>query len=288
MNIVVCVKQVIDPERISGFDWEANAVLAEEEGYITNLCDECAIEEAVRIKERFGSGQVILVSVGPPRVEAALHRGLARGADRMIRIWDDTLDGSDAYVTSRVLARAMGTLEYGLILCGERTLDQGSAQVGPSLAELLNLPHVSAITKLEVDPRERSAIVHRRAKGSIEVIRSSIPAVFSVNRMINEPRYVSFRRYQRASKERISEINPHSLVLEDLRDESPVAMVGLSPPSAMPQPIFTPDSSLPAAERIRLILSAGISDKGRAHFLEGSLEEVVSEALDFLVERGLV
>ena len=115
MNIIVCVKQVLDNETVS-YDIETGSV--QNLSYVINACDKVAMEEAIKIKERSRQGQVTALTVGPPRAEEVLKRCQAMGADRVIRLWDDIFEGIDARSVSIILARVLSKLDYDLILCG--------------------------------------------------------------------------------------------------------------------------------------------------------------------------
>jgi electron transfer flavoprotein beta subunit len=167
--------------------------------YVVNPYDEYAIEEALRIKERSG-GEVILVAVGPDRSEEALRSGLAMGADEAIHVKDPATEGSDQLGIAFVLSKVISGLEYDLILCGKQAIGDDSSVVGPALAEFLDLPEVSVVTKLEIAEDGKSGTAHREVEGGIEVMEFPLPAVLTAQKGLNEPRYASLRGMMKAKK----------------------------------------------------------------------------------------
>jgi len=197
MNIVVCVKQVPDTEAPIRIRADGRGV---EEGglnFVVNYYDEHGVEEALRIKERLG-GTVTLITAGPARAAEALRAGLAMGADQAIHIQDAALEGADHLSLARVLAAAIASVPHDLVLCGKLATDDNAAIVGPAIAELLSLPQATAVTKLELG--EGAATAHREVEGAVEVLHVSLPAVVTVERGINEPRYPSLPGIMKAKR----------------------------------------------------------------------------------------
>lgn len=199
MNVVVCLKQVPDTELSLGIAQGGQDIDRGDINYVINPYDEHAIEEALRIKEKSG-GEVTLVAVGPGRYEEALRGGLAMGADRAIHVKDEALEGSDPMVIAYVLSKVIGGVDYDLILCGKQAIEDDSGQVGPALAEHLDLPQVTVVTKLEIDSDCKKAVAHREVEGGIEVVETSLPAVVTAQKGLNEPRYASLRGMMKAKK----------------------------------------------------------------------------------------
>lgn len=194
MNVYVIMKQT--------FDTEEKIVIqngkVSEDGvkFVINPYDEYAVEEAIRIKEQSG-GNVVVVSVGPERSAEALRTALAMGADEAVLISDDRIP-NDEYAVSRVLSSFFADKSYDLILGGNFSVDNGAGQVAVRLAKLLNIPHVSSITKLEVSGG--SANVNRDAEGDLEVLEVTLPALFTAQQGLNEPRYPSLPGIMKAKK----------------------------------------------------------------------------------------
>ncbi len=203
MNSIVCVKQVPDTEILIGI--EDGQVVEEKLQYVINPYDEYAIEEALRLRERFGEGRVTVLTLGPERTREAIMQALAVGTDEAIHLMDEAFQGGDAYATAKALAEAIVrlNLEYDIILCGKQGVDHDNAQVGIALAEMLNLPHVSLVTKLEVADDKSRAIAQREVEEGKEVVETPLPAVITAQKGLNEPRYPTFTGIRAARKKPI-------------------------------------------------------------------------------------
>lgn len=205
MKVYVVLKQTFDTEEKIVI---ANGILLEEGvKFIINPYDEYAVEEAIRIKEQTG-GHVVVVSVGPMRCAEALRTALAMGADEAVLISDDRIS-QDEYVVTNVLASYFADKSYDLILGGNFSIDNGAGQVAVRLAELLEIPHVSSVIKLE--PSSGTANVERDAEGNLEKLQISLPALFTAQQGLNEPRYPSLPGIMKAKKKPFQQ-----LTLDDL------------------------------------------------------------------------
>ena len=212
MNVIVCMKQVPDTETLIKIKSDGSGIVTDDIKYVMNPYCEFGVEEALRIKEKFG-GQAILVTMGQQRAVETLRTGLAMGADRSIHLNDPAFEGADGFATAKALAEAIQKETFDLILCGKQAVDDDMAQVGPSLAEFLNLPHVTLITKLEISPDKKKAKVEREVEGGKEVIEVSLPAVFTCQKGLNEPRYASLPGIMKAKKKEVKPINQATLGL---------------------------------------------------------------------------
>ena len=212
MNVIVCMKQVPDTETIIKIKPDGSGIVTDDIKYVMNPYCEFAVEEALRIKEKQG-GQAILVTMGSARAVEALRTGLAMGADRSIHLNDPAFEGADGFVTAKSLAEVIKKESYDLILCGKQAVDDDMAQVGQSLAEMLNLPHVTLITKLEISADKKKAKVEREVDGGKEAIEVNLPAVFTCQKGLNEPRYASLPGIMKAKKKEVKPINLAALGL---------------------------------------------------------------------------
>jgi electron transfer flavoprotein beta subunit len=196
MNSIVCLKEVPDTEtRIEVRDGK---IVEEGIQYVMNPYDEFALEEALKWQEQFG-GKVTLVSLGPDRARESILKGLAMGADEVYHLSDDAFLGGDAYATAKALAAAIEKVgAYDVVFCGKQAVDQDNASVGIMLAELLDLPHVSVVSKLEIAEGGNCATAERDIEGGREVVETSLPAVITAQKGLNEPRYPSFRGIRQA------------------------------------------------------------------------------------------
>ncbi|TVY11992.1 electron transfer flavoprotein subunit beta/FixA family protein [Paenibacillus cremeus] len=208
MHIVVLLKQTFDTEEkvaVHGGQVSEDGVK-----FIINPYDEYAVEEAIRQKERHG-GTVTVVSVGPERAAEALRTALAMGADEAVLIsGEGTL--TDSRGISLMIAAALGRLpKADVILGGLFSVDQGAGQTAIRVAGLLGLPHVSSITQLDIDSAAGVAVVLRDAEGDAETLEVTLPAVFTAQQGLNEPRYPSLPGIMKAKKKPF-----HRLSLQDL------------------------------------------------------------------------
>jgi electron transfer flavoprotein beta subunit len=196
MNIVVCVKQVPGTTEIR-IDPETNTLVREGVESIINPFDAYAIEEGVRLRELHG-GRVTAVSMGPPQAEEALRETISLGVDEAILISDRAFAGSDTWATAYVLSRAIAMIaEYDLIICGRQTLDGDTGQVGPELSEMLAIPFVAYVSKIE-EVTDGGIRVQRMVEEGYEVIEATLPAVITVVKEINVPRLPSLRGSMKA------------------------------------------------------------------------------------------
>jgi len=196
MNIVVCIKQVPGTTVVK-INQENNTLVREGVDSIINPFDTYAIEEGVRLKERFG-GKVTVITMGPPQAEAALKQSIELGADDGILVSDRAFAGSDTLATSYILSQAIRKISsYELVITGKQTLDGDTGQVGPEIAQRLDIPFVAYVSAVE-DVNGGKMKVRRMTDEGYEVMESPIPCVMSVSKEINIPRLPSLRGKMRA------------------------------------------------------------------------------------------
>jgi electron transfer flavoprotein beta subunit len=188
MKIAVCVKQV--PEGSRRIDPETKRLDRSGEGAL-NPFDANAVEEALRLKDAGGAGEVVLVSLGPPKAQDALRKALAMGADRAVLVSDDGAAGADLVATSAALAKALERERADLILFGQQANDSDGAVLWAAVADRLRLPVVSQAA--EVTHADGKLTVKRQTEFGYDVIETATPAVIAVSDAINEPRYPSLK-----------------------------------------------------------------------------------------------
>ncbi|WP_125154913.1 electron transfer flavoprotein subunit beta/FixA family protein [Clostridium rectalis] len=187
MNIVVCLKQVPDTNEVR-IDPVTGTLIREGVPSIINPDDKNALEEALRLKDECGA-KVTVVSMGPPQAEVALRESLAMGADEAILISDRAFAGADTLATSRALAAAIEKLEYDIVFAGRQAIDGDTAQVGPEIAEHLNLPQVTYVESLDVEGDHVK--VKRAWEDGYEVSKVKMPVLLTAIKELNEPRYMN-------------------------------------------------------------------------------------------------
>jgi electron transfer flavoprotein alpha/beta subunit len=192
MHAIVCIKQVPDTTEVK-VNPETGTLIREGVPSIINPFDTYAIEEALLLREKFG-GRVTVVSMGPPQAEDALREAIATGADEAILLSDRAFAGADTLATAYTLAEAIQRIgDYDLVICGRQAIDGDTGQVGPGIANRLGIPQLTYVSRIrQVDFENRTIAVERLVEEGCEVVVSTLPAVITVNKDINQPRYPDF------------------------------------------------------------------------------------------------
>ncbi len=191
MNIIVCLKQVPGTADVK-IDPQTNNLIRQGIKNVINPFDTYALEEGVRIRERHG-GKVIVISMGPPQAEAMLREAISLGADEAVLLSDAAFAGSDTWATAYTLGTAIKKLgQYFIVICGRQTLDGDTGQVGPELAEMLAVPSITYVSKIE-EISDTQMRAQRMIDEGHEIIQSPLPAVITVTKEINKPRLPSLR-----------------------------------------------------------------------------------------------
>ena len=199
---VVCIKQVADTETRVKVAADKRTLDPAGVTWVLNPYDEYAIEQALRVKEQAGEGEVVVISVGGAGVQTTLRNALAMGADRAVHLRTDAA-APDPLAAARALAAEIQALGPGIVWCGRQAVDDDAAQVGPMLAELCGLPCVTYVAKFELSGS--TAVAERDIEGGREVIDVTLPAVFTADKGLNEPRYASLKGIMAAKKKPIEE-----------------------------------------------------------------------------------
>jgi electron transfer flavoprotein beta subunit len=201
MNIIVCIKQVPNTTDVK-IDPVKNTLIREGVESIINPFDTYAIEEAVRLKERF-TGKVTVVTMGPPQAENALREAISLGCDEGILVSDRKFAGSDTWATSYTLSCAIKKIgAFDIILCGKQASDGDTAQVGPGISTHLDIPQVTYVKKIE-DIKDGKARVERMMEEGYDIVETPIPCLFTVVKEINTPRLPSLKGMMRAKSAKI-------------------------------------------------------------------------------------
>jgi len=231
VEIIVCIKQVPDTTEVR-LDSETNTLIREGVPSIINPFDMYALEEGLRLKEAHG-GNVTVLSMGPPQVESALREAISLGIDTAVLLSDRAFAGADTWATSATLAAGVRKLgNYDLILCGKQAIDGDTAQVGPGVAERLNIPQATFIKKI-VKVEDNRITVQRMVEEGYEILELPLPALLTVVKDINEPSLPSLKGKMRAKKAEIAILTNSDL---DLGDEK----IGLDGSPTQVVKVFTP------------------------------------------------
>ncbi len=200
MKVLVCLKETPDTEATIKITADGKGIEEQNIKWIMSPYDEFAVEESIRIKEK-QTGETVVVTVGTDRVVERMRTALAMGMDRGVHCVDAAFVGSDALATAKILASVIKAENPDLVLCGRQAIDLDQAQVPAYLAELLGWPQVYAVAKIEIQPGK--AVCNRRIEGGEEIVETSLPAVLTCDKGLNEPRYASLPGIMKAKKKEI-------------------------------------------------------------------------------------
>lgn len=260
MNIIVCIKQVPDTTEVK-IDKKTNTLIREGVPSIINPFDKNAVEEALRLKEKQG-GKVVVISMGPFQVQEALRETIAMGVDEAILLSDKAFAGADTLATSYTLAMAIKKLgDFDLVICGKQAIDGDTAQVGPELGEMLNIPQVAYVRKISIE--DGKAVVERVMEDGYELMEVTLPFLMTVTKEINEPRHASLKGVLKAKKKEIPVWGAKELGVDESK-------VGLKGSATQVIKIFSP----PPKEGSRM--------------LEGTPEEMIQELISNLKKRKII
>ena len=209
MNIIVCIKQVPDTTNVR-IDPETNTLVRSGVQSIINPFDMYAIEEAIRLKEKFG-GLVTILTMGPPQAEEVLREAISLGADEAVLVSDRAFAGSDTWATSYTLSRTIQKIaKFDLLICGKQAIDGDTAQVGPGIAAFLDIPQITFVKKIE-DIKDSLIRAERMTEEGYDIVESPLPCLITVVKEINEPRLPSLKGKMRAKKIEIRKLEAKDL-----------------------------------------------------------------------------
>jgi electron transfer flavoprotein beta subunit len=235
MHAIVCIKQVPETPSV-GIDPKTNTLIREGIPSIINPFDLYAIEEALLLKDKSG-GKVTVVTMGPPQAVEALKEALAMGCDEAVFLSDKGFAGSDTWATAYALSRAIQSkaAQYDIIFCGKQAIDGDTAQVGPGVARRLGIPQLTYVCKVrEIDLEARRIVVERLLEAGKEVVESRLPALVTVVKDINKPRFRTLVGIRKASQAQIAALKPSDI---DCEEEN----TGLAGSPTEVVKIFTPE-----------------------------------------------
>jgi len=187
MKIVVCIKQVPDTTEVR-IDPKTGTLIRQGVPTIINPDDKSGLEAALELKEKLGA-HITVLTMGPAQADVALRECLAMGADRGILLSDVKFAGADTWATSCTLAAAINKIDYDLIICGRQAIDGDTAQVGPQIAEHLNLPQISYVE--DIEPTEGGLILKRIFEDGYMKVKAKTPCLITTLKEMNQPRYMS-------------------------------------------------------------------------------------------------
>ena len=261
MNIIVLVKQVPDTSEVK-INRETNTLIRDGVPSIINPYDMYAIEEALRLREQHG-GKVTAVTMGPPQAGDALKEAVSLGVDDVVLLSDRAFAGADTWATSYVLAKGIKKIgDFDLVIAGKQAIDGDTAQVGPETADMLGIPFVAYIRKIEqVDGRKM--VAERLMDEGYDVVETSLPALITVVKEINQPRLPSLKGKMKAKSLKVSSLTAKDIGAEENQcglKGSPTKVVRIFPPAP----------------------------RGQREMLKGPIEEQVGAVAKKLKEQSLI
>lgn len=263
MNIIVCLKQVPDTTEVR-IDPVRGTLIREGVPSIINPDDRNALEQALKIKDSRDDVRVTVLSMGPPQADVALREALAMGADKAILLSDRAFAGSDTWATSTALADGIKHIgDYDIILCGRQAIDGDTAQVGPQIAEHLNIPQITYVEDLEI--KDGSVVANRALEDGHFVIECDMPILITAIKELNEPRYPSIRGiYEAHGADKVEVLSAEEI-------DADFDNLGLNGSPTKVKKSFTPEAR-----------------KGEGEIFTGPTEEVVNSLIVRLKEKHLI
>jgi electron transfer flavoprotein beta subunit len=262
MDIIVCIKQVPETSEV-GWDPKTGTLLREGVGGILNHNDKHAIEAALQMREAHG-GLITALSMGPPQAEEALREAMSMGIDKAVLLSDKRFAGADTLSTSYCLSLAIKKIgKFDLIICGKETSDGMTAQVGPQLAEFLDLPQLTSATEIII--QKNSMRIRQKLEGSLRILETSLPALVTVERGINQPRIPAMDSIIEAYRDKDVQI----WSAEDLGGD--IERFGLKGSPTQSRGVYT--------KEVR---------RGKVSILKGEPDEVADKLIQTLKLKGLL
>lgn len=208
MKVVVLVKQTFATEARIELD-ESGEIVSSRVKKVVNPYDEFAVEEAIQLVERKQAEKAAVLSVGNTETQEGLRQCLAMGVDEAVLIDESGMDGTDSSITAELLAAALKKIGFDLILSGYVAVDDNAAQVPMRVAEILGIPHVNVVSRLEV--QENSVKAWREADGRTEVLATQLPCLVTADKSLNKPRYPTLPNIMKAKKKPLATYTPADL-----------------------------------------------------------------------------
>jgi electron transfer flavoprotein beta subunit len=285
MKIIVCLKEVYDTSLNLGYGEVSDTLLLKGLSARLNLHDIQALAEALKIKYQDPESEITLLSLGAERIENYLREGLAQGADKAIRIWEEGFQYLSTYQKARLLSGAISILEADLILTGAKSQDNASGLTGPLMAAWLKMPCIGEVVGFHADQRTKTATVTRNAgKGLRENLLVTLPAVLSISSGQENLSYASLDRMLDSLDAEIPVLSLADLGItpqEIKKDPTLIRRISFPRPRTRPAPL---DSSLPAFYRILALLEGGMS-KRRGQLLKGDTDALVDHLMELLISE---
>jgi electron transfer flavoprotein beta subunit len=264
VKIGVLIKQVPDTETKIRIGPDQVDIVREGIKYVMNPYDEYAVEQALLVKEKVGGDSTVsVVSLGPARVVETLRTALAMGADRAVHVNDEAFAAQDVLATARALAAALAAESFDVVFAGKMAIDDNASTVATAVAETLDVPIVNTIHAFELAEDGSRATVRRRVDAGEEVVDCALPALFSCEKGLNEPRYASLTGIMKAKKKPVEEKSASDLGLG-------AGQVG---------------GTGSGTRQVRVMM---LPERGECKFVEGDAREAARELINLLRNEAKV
>jgi electron transfer flavoprotein beta subunit len=288
MKIIVCIKEVVDTKLSLDFGLTSKVIFGEGLPLRLNPNDATAVTIALGLKAKGVFTEIKLVSISSKRVESYLREGLAAGADKAVRLWDEEVEIQSPYQKAKVLSQFITISGADMVCTGSSALDTGDGVVGPLIGARLGLPCICEVVDLRLSNEDKVVIVTRDiGKGGRERLECALPAVLTVKGEGKLP-YADLDRYVAAQRAEIPVMSLADIGLSPMMlKNDPTEVTRLVFPRPRTRKIATPDSNLPAFDRILKLLEGGMK-KRKGRVLTGSADELVEQLFEILQDEGVI
>jgi electron transfer flavoprotein beta subunit len=290
MKIVVCMKEAVDSSLNLGFGLVSESLLQKGLAFRLNPNDAEALKKALLIKEKHNNAHVEItaISIGPEKVECYLRDALALGADKAVRIQGEELPELSPYQKARVLAKAIELFDADLVLTGAKSIDTASAQVGPFIAAILDIPCVCKVVEFQLENNKNVSASRNIGRGVREKVSTTLPVVLTISGRGENLPYAPLDRVLETASTPITlfSLSDLGISLQEIADDF-MRVNRFSFPRPRPKKVPTPDSSLPSFYRILALLQGGIL-KRQGKILEGETDELVNQLYTLLINEDII
>jgi len=259
MKILALVKSVPESTAVIKVKPDGGGIETAGVKFVMNPFCEFAVEEAIRTKEKNpgANAEITALTAGPAASVEVLRTALAMGADHAVHLSDDAFAGIDEITLARIIAKAAGDRKFDLIFAGKHAIDFDSGQVGPALAECLDIPHVGAVTAIEWSPDYKSLTARRRIEGAEEVVEIRLPCLLTCEKGLNEARYPALPKLMKAKKAPVETLNAAALgfAAGELTPDTCATRTGefAPPPPRPPGRLLEGEPAVMARELVRIL-----------------------------------
>ena len=289
MKIFVCVKQVPDIRAVKEISKTTIGQSGNEHFYTINLPDRSALEQAVWFKRHLPDVEVVAISLGPSSVWETLDICLKMGADRAIHLECED-SNLDVYAAGHEIAKLIKESAFDLVLCGGSSVDWNSSHMASVLSTILEVPLITSVIEMQVLQSEKITMATRRLRrGARQVVECTLPAVLAVEDAIQQPRYVSVHTRLKQKFPRNSLIEKVEIDGREAGKKSLIELVDIAPRRPRPKKVILPEENLSAADRLKLMISGGVSSKkNSSSVVKGNVVDVSRRVMDYLVQENLL